>query len=76
MKTESGFEKMRKRIGMVMGPLCALLIWLMPIEDISASAHHMLAIMSDYGAGAHPRDVAVRSDAVCGAGHCADERCL
>ena len=31
---------------MVMGPLCALLIWLMPIEDISASAHHMLAIMS------------------------------
>ena len=46
MKTESGFEKLRKRIGMVMGPLCALLIWMMPIEGISESAHHMLAIMS------------------------------
>lgn len=31
---------------MVLGPLCALLIWLMPIEGISESAHHMLAIMS------------------------------
>ena len=46
MKTESGFEKLRKRIGMVLGPLCALLIWMMPIEGISESAHHMLAIMS------------------------------
>ena len=31
---------------MVLGPLCALLIWMMPIEGISESAHHMLAIMS------------------------------
>lgn len=37
---------MRKRVGMVLDPLCALLIWMMPIEGISESAHHMLAIMS------------------------------
>jgi sodium-dependent dicarboxylate transporter 2/3/5 len=29
-----------------MGPLCALLIWLMPIGELSGNAHHMLAVMS------------------------------
>ena len=30
----------------MLGPLSAVVIWLMPIEGISESAHHMLAVMS------------------------------
>ena len=37
---------MRRIAGAVMGPLCALLIWLMPIGELSGNAHHMLAVMS------------------------------
>ena len=37
---------MRRVVGAVMGPLCALLIWLMPIGELSGNAHHMLAVMS------------------------------
>ena len=46
MKEEGGFEHMRRVVGAVMGPLCALLIWLMPIGELSGNAHHMLAVMS------------------------------
>ena len=46
MKEEGGFEQMRRVVGAVMGPLCALLIWLMPIGELSGNAHHMLAVMS------------------------------
>ncbi len=45
-RKEGGFEQTRRIAGAVMGPLCALLIWLMPIGELSASAHHMLAVMS------------------------------
>lgn len=37
---------MRRIVGAVMGPLCALLIWLMPIGELTGNAHHMLAVMS------------------------------
>ena len=43
---DSRFEQMRKSLGAIMGPLCAVLIWLMPIEGIEEPAHHLLAIMS------------------------------
>ncbi len=46
MKEKGGFEHMRRVVGAVMGPLCALLIWLMPIGELSGNAHHMLAVMS------------------------------
>ena len=46
MKEEGGFEQMRRIAGVVMGPLCALLIWLMPIGELTGNAHHMLAVMS------------------------------
>ncbi len=32
--------------GAVMGPLCALMLWLMPIDGLSEQAHHLLAVMS------------------------------
>ena len=39
-------EIIRKLTGAVLGPLCAVLLWLIPIDGLSDQAHHMLAIMS------------------------------
>ena len=38
MNEKKNFEQLRKMTGAVLGPLCAIVIWLMP--------HHMLAVMS------------------------------
>ena len=43
---DARFDKMRKLTGAIMGPLCAVLLWLMPIEGIEEPAHHLLAVMS------------------------------
>ena len=43
---DSRFEQLRKMTGAILGPLCAVLIWLMPIGGLEAPAHHMLAIMA------------------------------
>lgn len=43
---DSRFEQMRRITGAVMGPLCAVLLWFLPIEGIEEPAHHLLAIMS------------------------------
>ena len=32
--------------GAVLGPLCAIILWLMPIDGLSEQAHHLLAVMS------------------------------
>ena len=45
-KSDSRFERMRKLTGAVLGPLCTVLVWLMPIDGISAPAHHLLSVMS------------------------------
>ncbi len=37
---------MRRMTGAILGPLCAVLIWFMPIEGIEEPAHHLLAVMS------------------------------
>ena len=42
----SRFEWIRKLTGAILGPLCAVLIWFMPIADIAPQAHHLLAIMA------------------------------
>ena len=42
----SRFEQMRRMTGAILGPLCAVLIWFMPIEGIEEPAHHLLAVMS------------------------------
>ena len=43
---DSRFEQMRRMTGAILGPLCAVLIWFMPIEGIEEPAHHLLAVMS------------------------------
>ena len=45
---EKGYEGggFRRMTGAVMGPLCALMLWLMPIDGLSEQAHHLLAVMS------------------------------
>ena len=43
---EAHFNQVRKVTGSVLGPLCAVLLWLMPIQGIGESAHHLLAVMS------------------------------
>ncbi len=40
------FEHLRKTVGAIAGPLCAIIVWLLPIPSLSAPAHHLLAIMS------------------------------
>ena len=42
----SKFERLRHVVGAVLGPLCALLIWFMPISGMDEAAHHLLAILS------------------------------
>ena len=41
---ESRFDQMRSLVGAVMGPLCAVLLWIMPIQGIEEPAHHLLAV--------------------------------
>lgn len=43
---DSVFDRRRKIIGAVCGPICALLVWLTPIEALSPEAHKLLAIMT------------------------------
>ena len=43
---EKSFDKWRHAVGATCGPLCALLLWFLPIEGLSEAAHHLLAIMS------------------------------
>ena len=39
-------EMIRKAVGAVLGPLCAVVIWFMPIAGLEGPAHHLLAIMA------------------------------
>lgn len=44
-KGNSG-EQIRKLTGAILGPLCAEILWFMPISGLSNQAHHLLAVMS------------------------------
>ena len=46
MDTSSSFDKKRHIIGALVGPICALLVWLLPIAGLDAAQHKLLAIMS------------------------------
>lgn len=46
MGKDSKFERMRRLSGAVLGPVCALLVWMAPISGLSAEAHHLLAVMT------------------------------
>ncbi len=40
------FDKRRRILGAVLGPLLAVGVWMLPIGGISAEAHHLLAIVA------------------------------
>lgn len=44
--TKNNTERLRKLVGAVLGPLCALVLWFMPIDGLAEQAHHLLALMS------------------------------
>lgn len=46
MKQDAFFDRKRHIFGAVMGPLCALLIWITPISSLNVAQHQLLAIMS------------------------------
>ena len=43
----NSFDNKRRVVGAVLGPLCAILLWMLPIQGINAEAHHLLAIIVD-----------------------------
>ena len=46
MSQESSFDRKRHIAGAIMGPLCALLIWVSPIESLTVEQHRLLAVMA------------------------------
>lgn len=46
MKQDASFDRKRHMFGAVMGPLCALLIWITPISSLNVAQHQLLAIMA------------------------------
>ena len=46
MKQDLSFDRKRHLFGAVMGPLCALLIWITPISGLNVEQHQLLAIMT------------------------------
>ena len=45
-QNQSSFDKKRRIIGAICGPICALLVWFTPIAGLSPEAHKLLAIMT------------------------------
>lgn len=45
----SSFDKKRRIIGSIVGPVLALFTWFVPIEALSPEAHHLLAILALIG---------------------------
>ena len=43
---ENSFDRKRHIIGAILGPLCAIILWFLPINGLSDPAHHLLAIMA------------------------------
>ena len=43
---DSKFDRRRRIIGAICGPICALLVWLTPIAGLSPEAHHLLAVVT------------------------------
>lgn len=40
------FDRKRRISGAILGPLCAIILWFLPIHGLSDPAHHLLAIMA------------------------------
>lgn len=44
--SSNSFDTKRRVTGAILGPIVAIFLWFLPIEALSAPAHHLLAIMS------------------------------
>ena len=42
----NSFDKKRRTVGAILGPLFAIGLWMLPIQGINEEAHHLLAIMA------------------------------
>lgn len=42
----NSFDRKRRISGAILGPLCAIILWFLPISGLSDPAHHLLAIMA------------------------------
>lgn len=45
-KRDSVFDRRRRIIGAIFGPICAILVWITPISALSPEAHKLLAIVT------------------------------
>ena len=43
---DNKFDRKRHIYGAILGPLCALLVWMTPIEGLTGEQHRLLTIMS------------------------------
>jgi sodium-dependent dicarboxylate transporter 2/3/5 len=48
-KAEEAFERGRRRLGWVAGPVVMLLVWVIPVPGLNEQAHRMLAVMALVG---------------------------
>lgn len=46
MNKDSAFDRRRRIIGAIFGPLCALIVWITPIAGLTPESHKLLAIMT------------------------------
>lgn len=46
MEQASSFDQKRHTIGAILGPVCALLLWLTPLAGMDAAQHKLLAILA------------------------------
>lgn len=44
--SSNSFDTKRRILGAILGPIVAIFLWFLPIEALSAPAHHLHAIMS------------------------------
>ena len=40
------FDDVRRLVGLVGGPICAIMVYMLPIDGLSSEAHTLLSIMS------------------------------
>jgi len=43
---DSSFDRKRRIVGAIFGPVCAILVWITPIAGLTPEAHKLLAIMT------------------------------
>jgi len=43
---DSSFDRKRRQIGAILGPVCAIIVWFLPIAGLSPEAHKLLSIMT------------------------------